>query len=100
MTQVGKVDILDDEIERTNTAIDPLNPVEAGAAIVIARKTCHGRDGESIVLAFLGLDHVTPYVTWLEYESPVTGRTVYSNGHYFYADQEHAAFADYQHRLH
>ena len=100
MTQVGKVDILNDEIEAQNTALKtPLNPVEAGAAIVIARKAAKLRGiGESIVLAFLGLDHVTPYVTWSEFTDAETGRVHYETGHYFYDGEISDATADFDRR--
>ncbi len=77
-----------------------LNPVEAGAATIIARKQVLLSKPAHIVLAFLGLDHPTPYVTWLEYVSPFTGRTVYESGHYFYEGDIQNAAADFNKRAH
>lgn len=81
----------------TLTAKVALNPVEAGAATVIARKPCRAGGGH-IVLCFLGLEHPTPYVTWLEYVSQHTGRTVYESGNYFYPDEIHNAAKDFNRR--
>lgn len=79
------------------TAVRTLNPVETGAATVIARK-CSSRAGIQIVLCFLGLDHPTPYVTWLEYKDGVDGSTQYQSGHYFYEGEIANAVKDLKER--
>lgn len=76
-----------------------LNPVESGAATVIARKESK-RKGQHIVLAFLGIEHPTPYVTWLEYvPDRATNKVVYETGHYFYGGDIASAVADYEKRI-
>jgi hypothetical protein len=72
--------MMEDEMTTTK---EYLNPVESGAATVIARKPCRAGSGH-IVLCFLGLDNPTPYVVWLEFVSQ--GRTVYEHGDYFHQD--------------
>lgn len=72
----------------------PLNPVESGAATVIARVHCDRRvnydtqdQRDFYVLCFLGLDHVTPYVTWREFPATDENSAYYEHGEYFYAGQ-------------
>jgi hypothetical protein len=75
-----------------------LNPVESGAATVIARRY---KKDYRIVLAFLGISHVTPYVTWIEYdyEDREGGKRVtYTNGHYFHSIDLVEAVEDYVER--